>query len=149
MDWSVDPRAAVPPSQQLVAVALDAIASGELATGDRLPSVRVLAAEALVNPNTVAKAYRELELLGAVEGRNGSGVYVTAAGQEVARARRLERFLTQPFFTTGSLTGNEGKRVSIADTLYGCEAIMTTSHFEDDETDYYMIGSLRDLDKAR
>ena len=89
MDWTVDPRAAVPPSQQLVAVALDAIASGELTEGDRLPSVRALASEALVNPNTVAKAYRELELLGAVEGRNGSGVYVTAAGGEIARARRL------------------------------------------------------------
>lgn len=89
MDWSVDPRAAVPPSQQLVAVALDAIASGELTAGDRLPSVRALASEALVNPNTVGKAYRELELLGAVEGRNGSGVYVTDAGKELAQARRL------------------------------------------------------------
>lgn len=89
MDWSVDPRAAVPPSQQLVAVALDAIASGELTAGDRLPSVRALASEALVNPNTVGKAYRELELLGAVEGRNGSGVYVTDVGKKLAQARRL------------------------------------------------------------
>ena len=64
----------------------------------------------------------------------------------VARARRLERFLTQPFFTTGSFTGTEGKRVSIADTLDGCEAIMARSHFDDDETDYYMIGPLRDLE---
>lgn len=69
----VDPYSPVPPSQQLVAAALDAIASGELAAGDKLPSVRGLAAEALVNPNPVTKAYRDLEHLGATEGRNGSG----------------------------------------------------------------------------
>lgn len=63
----------------------------------------------------------------------------------VARARRLERFLTQPFFTTGSFTGTEGKRVSIADTLDGCETILSQTHFDDNESDYYMIGPLRDL----
>ena len=63
----------------------------------------------------------------------------------VARARRLERFLTQPFFTTGSFTGTGGRRVSIADTLAGCETILNQTHFDDNETDYYMIGSLSDL----
>lgn len=63
----------------------------------------------------------------------------------VARARRLERFLTQPFFTTGSFTGTEGKRVSIEDTLNGCETILNQTEFNDNETDYYMIGSLADL----
>lgn len=66
----------------------------------------------------------------------------------VARARRLERFLTQPFFTTGSFTGTGGKRVSIADTLDGCETILHQVEFDDNETDYYMIGSLADLKKA-
>ena len=66
----------------------------------------------------------------------------------VARARRLERFLTQPFFTTGSLTRNEGKRVPLADTLDGCEEILRSSRFDDDESDYYMIGSLRDMEKS-
>jgi GntR family transcriptional regulator len=84
----VDPHSLVPPSQQLVAAVLDAIAREELGVGDRLPSVRGLAAEALVNPNTVTKAYRDLEHLGATEGRNGSGVYVTPAGPDVARATR-------------------------------------------------------------
>ncbi len=64
----------------------------------------------------------------------------------VARARRLERFLTQPFFTTGSFTGTDGKRVAIADTLDGCETILSRTQFDDNETDYYMIGSLRDLE---
>jgi len=61
--------------------------------GDKLPSVRGVAAEALVNPNTVAKAWRDLEHLGVTEGRNGSGVFVTAAGPEVARALRLAETL--------------------------------------------------------
>lgn len=93
MNVRVDPHSLVPPSQQLVAAVLDAIASGELRTGDKLPSVRGLAGQALVNPNTVTKAYRDLEHLGATEGRNGSGVYVTAAGPELARALRLAETL--------------------------------------------------------
>jgi DNA-binding transcriptional regulator YhcF (GntR family) len=89
----VDPHSLVPPSQQLVAAVLDAIAAGELAPGDKLPSVRGLAATALVNPNTVAKAFRDLEHLGATEGRNGAGVFVTAGGPDVAKAIRLAETL--------------------------------------------------------
>ena len=76
-----------------MAAVLDAIASGELTAGDKLPSVRGLAAEALVNPNTVTKAYRELEHLGATEGRNGSGVFVTTNGPKVAKGIRLAETL--------------------------------------------------------
>lgn len=88
MDWSVDPTSDVPPSRQLVAVALDAMATGELEAGGQLPSVRALAALALVNHNTVARAYRDLDTLGAVEGRNGRGVFVTPDGPEIARKQR-------------------------------------------------------------
>ncbi len=63
----------------------------------------------------------------------------------VARARRLERFLTQPFVTTGSFSGMEGKQVSIADTLTGCETILAQSQFDLPESAYYMIGALSDL----
>lgn len=63
----------------------------------------------------------------------------------VARARRLERFLTQPFFTTGSFSGMEGKRVSIEDTLTGCETILAQTQFDLPESAYYMIGGLDDL----
>ena len=93
MDLRVDPHSLVPPSQQLVAAVLDAIAGGEVAPGDKLPSVRGVAEQALVNPNTVSKAWRDLEHLGATEGRNGAGVYVTAAGPDVAKAVRLAETL--------------------------------------------------------
>lgn len=89
MDLRVDPHSLVPPSQQIVAAVLDAIARRELVAGDRLPSVRGLAASVLVNPNTVTKAYRDLEHLGASAGRNGAGVFVTAEAFAVARAIRL------------------------------------------------------------
>jgi len=93
----VDPSRATPPSRQLVEAVLDRIAGGVWKAGDRLPSVRGLAADALVNPNTVGKAYRELEAMGVVAGRNGAGVFVTPRGPAAARAARrgetLERLL--------------------------------------------------------
>jgi GntR family transcriptional regulator len=88
MRYRVDPSSDVPPSRQLQEQLLDAIARGELAPGDQLPSVRALAAEALVNPNTVAKAIRDLEIAGVLVGRNGLGVFVSDAAPRVAVARR-------------------------------------------------------------
>ena len=93
MHVRVDPHSLVPPSQQLVAAVLDAIANGELRPGDKLPAVRALAELALVNPNTVGKAWRELEHLGVTEGRNGSGVFVTPGAVDVAKAVRLAETL--------------------------------------------------------
>ena len=66
----------------------------------------------------------------------------------VARARRLERYLTQPFFTIGSVDGANGRRVPIKDTLNDCETILNQTEFNDNETDYYMIGSLKDLESS-
>lgn len=66
----------------------------------------------------------------------------------VARARRLERFLTQPFVTVSAASGTEGRFVSIAETLDGCETILTQSEFDAPESAYYMIGSLSELKEA-
>jgi F-type H+-transporting ATPase subunit beta len=66
----------------------------------------------------------------------------------VARARRLERYLTQPFFTVGAVDGANGRRVPIKDTLNDCETILNQSEFDDNETDYYMIGSLKDMESS-
>lgn len=90
--FRVDPSAHVPPSVQIVEAVLDALAAGRFAPGRRLPSVRALAVDVLVNPNTVGKAYAELERLGVVAGRNGSGVYVTDDGP--GRAVDLRRAAT-------------------------------------------------------
>lgn len=90
MNWKTDPNLEASPSRQIVDQALDAIANGELTTGDPLPSVRKMAAEALVNHNTAARAYRELEVLGVVRPENGKGVFVTRTGQRIARKRRRD-----------------------------------------------------------
>lgn len=63
----------------------------------------------------------------------------------VARARRLERFLTQPFFSAESFSGQVGQHVSVEETLTGCEQILTQTEFDDNEMDYYMIGALPPL----
>ena len=64
----------------------------------------------------------------------------------VARARRLERFLTQPFFTTGQFSGMAGRLVSLADALDGCERILRDEFSDWPESALYMIGS---IDEAR
>ncbi|NMM36526.1 MAG: F0F1 ATP synthase subunit beta [Glaciimonas sp.] len=60
----------------------------------------------------------------------------------VARARRLERFLTQPFFTTEQFTGHEGKLVSLKDALDGCERILRDEFKDYPESALYMIGAI-------
>lgn len=67
----------------------------------------------------------------------------------VARARRLERFLTQPFYTTGAFSGVKGRRVSLEQTLDGFESILDQSEFDDNEMAYYMIGPLSELKESR
>ena len=66
----------------------------------------------------------------------------------VARARRLERFLTQPFAVTEQFTGREGRLVDVDDALDGCESILAGELDERDESDLYMIGALDDLEPA-
>jgi F-type H+-transporting ATPase subunit beta len=67
--------------------------------------------------------------------------------QTVRRARRLERFLTQPFFTTEQFTGNEGKTVSLEDALDGVERILADEFDDVSERDLYMLGSVDEVRK--
>ena len=60
----------------------------------------------------------------------------------VARARRLERFLTQPFYATEQFTGLRGKLVSLADSLDGCERILGDEFRDYPESALYMIGGI-------
>jgi GntR family transcriptional regulator len=66
------------------------VASGRLAPGDELSPIRVLAHQLLVNPNTVARAYLELEREGVVQKRHGSGTYVSEGNSPLARKERLK-----------------------------------------------------------
>ena len=66
------------------------IASGRLQPGDELPSIRNLAEQLIVNPNTIARAYRELETAGVVEKRRTAGTFVAQSGSPLARKERLK-----------------------------------------------------------
>jgi GntR family transcriptional regulator len=66
------------------------VASGRLAPGEELPPIRVLAEQLLVNPNTVARAYLELERDGIVTKRHGAGTYVSDGGSPLARKERMK-----------------------------------------------------------
>ena len=82
--------------QQITGQARLAVAGGRLAPGDQLPSVRALAEELVVNPNTVARAYADLTREGLLEARAGRGVFITRKRKVYSRAegwRRLEPLL--------------------------------------------------------
>ena len=66
------------------------IASGRLTSGEELPPIRVLAAQLLINPTPVARAYRELETAGIVEKRRTAGTYVSEQGSPLARRERVK-----------------------------------------------------------
>src|SRR5436190_18801944 len=85
MLFRLNPSVGVPIYLQLMEQVKHAIETGALQPGDQLPGIRPLAEELVMNPNTVAKAYRELEHEGVIELRHGSGAFVSRN----ARAGRL------------------------------------------------------------
>ena len=86
---SVDPSSPVPPYEQVRAAIVAAVDGGGLEPGARLPTVRELAGNLALAPNTVARAYRELEAGGVVETRGRRGTFVAAPPEEPAEAVRL------------------------------------------------------------
>lgn len=77
---SINQDDGVPYYQQLVRQIKHLIATGRLRPDDELPPVRVLAQQLVVNPNTVVRAYRELEVAGLIYKRRGAGTYVSSGG---------------------------------------------------------------------
>ncbi len=97
----IDPRSPTPLYEQIAARIRVAVASGELAPGDALPSVRALARELRVNPATVVQAYRDLAIDGFVEMRHGQGTFIQEVPafmrdeERTAQAQKLVRKLLQ------------------------------------------------------
>src|SRR3984885_14933480 len=82
--FGLDPGSGVPTYLQLVHQVEHALRLGYLAPGDQLPKVRGVVASLAINPNTVSKAYRELETKGLTVGRPGQGTFVLASLNQVA-----------------------------------------------------------------
>jgi GntR family transcriptional regulator len=85
----ISPADGVPIYLQIVNQIKYLVACGRLSTGEELPPIRVLAERLLINPNTVARAYRELEQAGVVEKRRTAGTYVTDQRSPLARRERV------------------------------------------------------------
>jgi len=107
-----------------------AIETGALRAGEQLPGIRSLAERLVINPNTVAKVYRELEHEGVLEIRQGMGAFITAQGHSRARtskmqaAQQLVKQLVEKFRKQG-LTEQEIRRVFEAELIREEEFVNT------------------------
>jgi GntR family transcriptional regulator len=107
-----------------------AIETGALSAGEQLPGIRSLAERLVMNPNTVAKAYRELEHEGVLEIRQGMGAFITAQGHSRSRtskmqaAQQLVKQLVERFRKQG-LTEQEIRRVFEAELIHEEEFVNT------------------------
>ena len=90
MNLRISANDGVPIYLQIVNQVKYLVASGRLAPGAEMPPIRVLAERLLINPNTVARAYRELEMAGLVVKRRTAGTFVSDNGSPLARRERLK-----------------------------------------------------------
>lgn len=98
ISFRLDPASGVPFYRQVIDQTLAGIATGALVPGEQLPTVRTLAVELQVNLNTVAKAYRELEIRGVLNTQQGSGTYVAPVQVErdqVERRRQVVQLVDE------------------------------------------------------
>jgi GntR family transcriptional regulator len=98
LNIQIDTKSGVPFYRQIIEQIKFAIARDHLRPGDRLPTVRQLAVDLAVNPNTVVRAYRELELARVIDTQQGSGTYVGSERPEIdalERNRMLDQILTE------------------------------------------------------
>jgi GntR family transcriptional regulator len=93
VQFSIDLHSGVPVYRQLIDQVRGGIASGSLHGGDQLPTVRQLAVDLAINPNTVMRAYRELELGGLLETHQGTGTFISSKKMEKKSAERERQLL--------------------------------------------------------
>jgi GntR family transcriptional regulator len=105
--FGLDVHSGVPVYRQIIDQVLAGVASGGLHAGDQLPTVRQLAVDLAINPNTVVRAYRELEIRGMIETHQGTGTFISrkeVKGDEVERRRRLTQ-ITREFVAHAARDG--------------------------------------------
>lgn len=103
--FRLDLQSGVPVYRQIIDQVRGGVASGALAVGDQLPTVRQLAVDLAINPNTVVRAYRELELGGLLETHQGTGTFISAQkirGGNEERARQLSRIVEDAVARAGA-----------------------------------------------
>jgi GntR family transcriptional regulator len=108
--FRLDGHSGVPVYRQLIDQVQGAIASGVLRPGDQLPTVRLVAVELAINPNTVLRAYREMEIRGILDTQQGTGTFIADRPAEGGNAQR-EKQLTQLVTEFVSRAGAAGMTV--------------------------------------
>src|ERR1700737_232152 len=101
----LDLHSGVPVYRQIIDQGCGGIASGSLAVGDQLPTVRQLAVDLSINPNTVIRAYRELEIRGVLETQQGTGTFIShqkVQRDDAQRQRRLNQLVGEFVARAGS-----------------------------------------------
>jgi GntR family transcriptional regulator len=105
--FQLDLHSGVPAYRQIIDHVRGGMASGQLTPGDQLPTVRQLAVDLAINPNTVVRAYRELELGGLLDSQQGTGTFISAQKIKRADAER-DRQLAQIVSDCASRAGAAG-----------------------------------------
>jgi GntR family transcriptional regulator len=103
--FRLDLQSGVPVYRQIMDQVRGGVAAGSLAVGDQLPTVRQLAVDLSINPNTVVRAYRELELGGLLETHQGTGTFISAQkfrSGEQERARQLKQIVADCLARAGA-----------------------------------------------
>ena len=96
LTFHLDPHSGVPVYRQLIDQVMGGVAAGSLRGGDQLPTVRQVAVDLSINPNTVVRAYRELEIRGVLETQQGMGTFIShqkVRPNEVERRRQLNQLV--------------------------------------------------------
>jgi GntR family transcriptional regulator len=96
--FQLDLRSGVPVYRQIIDQVLVAVASGACRGGEQLPTVRQMAVDLAINPNTVVRAYRELEIRGILTTHQGTGTFISAAQvdpNDAERQRRLSQLVSE------------------------------------------------------
>jgi GntR family transcriptional regulator len=109
--FRLDGRSGVPVYRQLIDQVQGAIAAGVLRPGDQLPTVRLVAVELAINPNTVLRAYREMEIRGVLDTQQGTGTFIADNQVEPPKEER-ERQLAQLVGEFVSRAGSAGLTVN-------------------------------------
>src|SRR5579862_4993212 len=100
----LDLRSGVPVYRQIIDQVMAGMASGRLTVGDQLPTVRQVAVDLAINPNTVVRAYRELEIRGILETQQGTGTFIAKKirHDDAERRRRLAQLVAEFVSRAGS-----------------------------------------------
>ncbi len=103
--FRLDQQSGVPVYRQIIDQVLGGVATGRLKAGAQLPTVRQVAVDLAINPNTVVRAYRELEIRGVLVTQQGTGTFIGAQKverDEAERSRQLSQLVTEMISRAGA-----------------------------------------------